>query len=78
MSILGTKIEKANGSIEKEGEEKIKIVSNAAFPFCSFNYNPEGINLGQYNETYCNQFQVTQLRSHSVGLYTNKIMHHLQ
>ena len=75
MSVSETKNENGNGSIEEEGEEKINIVSNAAFPFCLFNYKPEGINLGQYNETYCDQFQVTQLQSRSIGQYTN--MHSL-
>ena len=73
MSVSEMKKEKRNSSIEMEGAEKINIVSNAAFPFCLFNNKPEGINLGRYNETYCDQFQVTQLQSHSIGQY--KIMH---
>ena len=39
----------------------MNIVPNAAFPFCVFNHKPEGIHLTQYNETYCNQFQVSYL-----------------
>ena len=77
MSVSEIKNEKGNDSIEGQGEEKINIVSNAAFPFCLFNNKPEGINLGRYNETYCDQFQVTQLQSHSIGQYTNEIMHRI-
>ena len=73
MYVSETKTEKENSSIEEKGKEKTNIVSNAAFPFCSFNYKPEGINLRQYNETYCNQFQVTQPPSHSIGQYTNSV-----
>ena len=45
----------------KANEEKVNIVPNAAFPFCVYKYKAEGINLTQYNETYCNQFQVKYL-----------------
>ena len=49
---------KTLGQPMKDSEEKVNIVPNAAFPFCVYNYKPEGINLTTYNETYCNQFQV--------------------
>ena len=41
--------------------DKRKIIANAAFPFCYYNGNySEGIMLDEYNERYCNKFQVTE------------------
>ena len=41
--------------------DKRKIIANAAFPFCYYNGNySEGIMLDDYNERYCNKFQVTK------------------
>ena len=47
--------------VEKRKFEKSKrkIVPNAAFPFCNYNGNDaEGVMLEEYNERYCNGFQV--------------------
>ena len=41
--------------------DKRKIIANAVFPFCYYNGNySEGIMLDEYNERYCNKFQVTE------------------
>ena len=55
--------QKENDSVSDQEDERIKIIPNAAFPYCSFNFNAEGIQLKEYNDTYCNQFQVIYLTS---------------
>ena len=60
---IETKFQKENDSTSDEEDERIKIIPNAAFPYCSFNFNAEGIQLKEYNDTYCNQFQVIYLTS---------------
>ena len=42
-----------------EDARTIKMIPNAAFPFCGYNGNySDGILVKEYNERYCNAFQV--------------------
>ena len=42
-----------------EEDVDMKIVPNAMFPFCSYNNDySEGVLVNEYDERYCNSFQV--------------------
>ena len=45
--------------VDREEKPKIKVVPDAAFPFCGFrDVWSVGALVPEYNEVYCNSFQV--------------------
>ena len=46
-------------NVEDEDDKEIEIVPNAMFPFCAYNNDySEGILAKEYDERFCNSFQV--------------------
>ena len=49
----------SNDDVYESDKPKRRIIPNAAFPFCEYGRKTnEGVYVEEYNEYYCNAFQV--------------------
>ena len=59
MTIEGKESTEKLENEDDEDDKEVEIVPNAMFPFCAYNNDySEGILVKEYDERFCNSFQV--------------------